>query len=162
MNHFYDFSAKRIDGSQQDLQTLAGQVVLVVNTASACGFTPQLEGLQQLHTRFAAQGLVVMGFPCNQFGQQEKQGNAEIASFCLRNYGVDFPMMAKINVNGSDAHPLFVWLKNQAPGIWGTRAIKWNFTKFLVNRQGQVVRRYGPRTPPSAIADDIAQALHNA
>lgn len=161
MTSFYDFSAQRIDGQPQDLRDCAGQVVLVVNTASACGFTPQLQGLQALHQRFASQGLVVIGFPCNQFGRQEPLANSEIAGFCQRNYGVDFLMMAKVQVNGPQTHPLFAWLKTQAPGVLGTRAIKWNFTKFLIDHQGQVLRRYAPRTPPAALAGDIATALQS-
>lgn len=155
----YDFSATDIAGHAQSLSSYAGKVVLVVNTASACGFTPQLEGLQQLHRRYADQGLVILGFPCNQFGQQDKGSNDEIASFCLRNYGVDFPMMAKIDVNGAQAHPLFVWLKAQAPGLLGTQMIKWNFTKFLVGRDGQVLHRYAPKTSPAQLVPDIEQAL---
>ncbi|MFV0681022.1 glutathione peroxidase [Ottowia sp.] len=134
-------------------------VVLVVNTASACGFTPQLAGLQELHTRYAERGLVVLGFPCNQFGRQEPGDAAEISTFCQRNYGVDFQMMAKIEVNGPNALPLFDWLKQQAPGLLGSTAIKWNFTKFLVGRGGQVVRRYAPNTPPKALIADIEAAL---
>lgn len=159
MSHFYDFSATDIQGTDQAMSAYRGQVVLVVNTASACGFTPQLQGLQALHQTYAAQGLVVLGFPCNQFGKQEPGSNADIASFCLRNYGVDFPMMAKVEVNGRNAHPLFVWLKAQAPGIWGSRMIKWNFTKFLINREGQVLQRYAPRDTPASLATDIEAAL---
>lgn len=159
MTRFYDFSATRIDGHSHTFSAYRGQVVLVVNTASACGFTPQLEGLQQLHQRYANQGLVILGFPCNQFGQQDKGSNAEIASFCQRNYGVDFPMMSKVDVNGAQAHPLFVWLKAQAPGILGTELIKWNFTKFLIGRDGRVLQRYAPRDTPESLAGDIEQAL---
>lgn len=133
--------------------------MLVVNTASACGFTPQFAGLQQLHQRYAGQGLVVLGFPCNQFGQQDKGSNSEIAGFCQRNYGVDFPMMAKVDVNGPQAHPLFQWLKAQAPGILGTQSIKWNFTKFLIGRDGQVRTRYAPRDTPATLVEAIEAAL---
>lgn len=159
MTSFYDFSAPRIDSSTQDFAQYHGQVVLVVNTASACGFTPQLQGLQALHQRYAAQGLVILGFPCNQFGQQDKGSNAEIASFCQRNYGVDFPMMAKVAVNGPQAHPVFAWLKAQAPGILGTTMIKWNFTKFLLGRDGRVLRRYAPKDAPASLVQDIEAAL---
>lgn len=159
MTSFYDFSAPRIDGSTQDFAQYHSQVVLVVNTASACGFTPQLQGLQALHQRYAAQGLVILGFPCNQFGQQDKGSNAEIASFCQRNYGVDFPMMAKVAVNGPQAHPVFAWLKAQAPGILGTTMIKWNFTKFLLGRDGRVLRRYAPKDAPASLVQDIEAAL---
>lgn len=162
MRSFYDFSVTDIAGHSQALSAYAGQVVLVVNTASACGFTPQFEGLQQLHQRYAGQGLVVVGFPCNQFGQQDKGSNSDIASFCQRNYGVDFPMMSKVDVNGAQAHPLFVWLKAQAPGILGTEMIKWNFTKFLLGRDGQVQRRYAPKTAPHTLASDIERALQQA
>lgn len=159
MTSFYAFSATKIDGSTQALADYAGQVVLVVNTASACGFTPQFEGLQQLHQRYADQGLVILGFPCNQFGQQDKGSNADIGSFCQRNYGVQFPMMAKVDVNGAQAHPLFAWLKAQAPGILGTEMIKWNFTKFLIGRDGQVLQRYAPKDAPASMAADIEAAL---
>lgn len=159
MTSFYDFSATSIDGHSQALSSYEGKVVLVVNTASACGFTPQFEGLQQLHQRYAEQGLVIVGFPCNQFGQQDKGSDSEIASFCQRNYGVDFPMMSKVDVNGANAHPLFVWLKAQAPGILGTEMIKWNFTKFLLSRDGRVLKRYAPKDTPQSLAADIQQAL---
>lgn len=159
MPSFYDFSAPDIAGIPQAMSQFAGKVVLVVNTASACGFTPQLSGLQQLHERYAAQGLAVLGFPCNQFGQQDKGSNTEIGSFCQRNYGVAFPMMAKIEVNGNEAHPLFAWLKAQAPGLLGTQMVKWNFTKFLIARDGQAIQRYAPNTAPASIASDIEAAL---
>ncbi len=159
MPSFYDFQATSIDGQTVPLSQYRGQVVLVVNTASACGFTPQLQGLQELHTRYASQGLVILGFPCNQFGQQDKGSNSEIASFCQRNYGVEFAMMAKVDVNGSSAHPLFTWLKAQAPGVLGTQMIKWNFTKFLVGRSGQVLHRYAPTDKPQSLAADIEAAL---
>lgn len=159
MTSFYDFSATRIDGHSHALSDYRGKVVLVVNTASACGFTPQLQGLQQLYQRYADQGLVILGFPCNQFGQQDKGSNAEIASFCQRNYGVDFPMMSKVDVNGAHAHPLFTWLKAQAPGILGTEMIKWNFTKFLLGRDGQVLQRFAPRDTPQSLTPTIEAAL---
>lgn len=159
MTSFYDFSATRIDGRSHALSDYRGKVVLVVNTASACGFTPQLQGLQQLYQRYADQGLVILGFPCNQFGQQDKGSNAEIASFCQRNYGVDFPMMSKVDVNGAHAHPLFTWLKAQAPGILGTEIIKWNFTKFLVGRDGRVLQRFAPRDTPQSLTPAIEAAL---
>ena len=159
MHPLEDFNAHRTDGHSVPLRQYAGQVLLIVNTASACGFTPQLAGLQALHQQYAAQGLVVLGFPCNQFGAQEPGSNAEIAQFCQRNYGVDFPVLAKVEVNGAGAHPLFQWLKAQAPGLLGTQAIKWNFTKFLVGRDGRVIRRYAPQTAPHELAADIEAAL---
>lgn len=159
MANFYDFLVTDITGTRQAMSQYAGQVVLIVNTASACGFTPQLAGLQQLYTRYAARGLVILGFPCNQFGGQDAGSNEEIAVFCQRNYGVDFPMMGKMDVNGAHADPLFVWLKAQAPGLLGTQIIKWNFTKFLLDRSGQVIGRYAPNTAPHSIAPDIEAAL---
>jgi glutathione peroxidase len=136
----------------------AGRVALVVNTASECGFTPQFEGLEGLYRRYAAEGLVVLGFPCNQFGGQEPGTEAEIGAFCQRNYGVTFPMFAKVDVNGDDAHPLFTWLKSERGGLLG-EAIKWNFTKFLVGRNGEVVGRFGSTTKPEDLADAIESAL---
>jgi glutathione peroxidase len=159
MANVYDFEAQTIDGHTVALSSYQGKVLLIVNTASACGFTPQFAGLEKLHLEFASQGLVVLGFPCNQFGSQDPGSNEEIGAFCQMNYGVSFPMMAKVNVNGQDAHPLFAWLKNQAPGLLGSEGIKWNFTKFLVNRQGQVIKRYAPLDKPSGIAADIEAAL---
>jgi len=132
---------------------------LIVNTASACGFTPQFAGLEALQQEFASQGLVILGFPCNQFGSQDPGSNQDIGAFCQKNYGVSFPMMAKIDVNGPQAHPLFQWLKTQAPGVLGSEGIKWNFTKFLVNRQGQVVKRYASLDKPASMSADIAAAL---
>ena len=155
----HDFDALTIDGRTVPLRTYAGQVLLIVNTASACGFTPQFAGLQALHERYGPRGLVVLGFPCNQFGRQDPGSNEEIAGFCQRNYGVDFPMMAKTDVNGPDATPLYRWLTAEAPGFLGSRAIKWNFTKFLVGRDGQVIRRYAPTDRPEALARDIEAAL---
>lgn len=155
----YDFEARTIDGQPAPLKQYAGKVLLVVNTASACGFTPQFAGLQQLHQRYADKGLVVLGFPCNQFGSQDPGTDGEIAQFCQRNYGVDFPMMSKIEVNGAGADPLYKWLTKEAPGLLGTTGIKWNFTKFLIGRNGKVVRRYAPQDKPEALAKDIEAAL---
>lgn len=159
MTSFYDFQATSIAGATVEMSQYRGKVVLVVNTASACGFTPQFEGLQLLHQQHAGRGLAVLGFPCNQFGQQDQGSNATIGSFCQRNYGVQFPMMAKVEVNGALAHPLFAWLKAQAPGIWGTKMIKWNFTKFLIGRDGRVLQRYAPKVTPQSLAADIESAL---
>lgn len=159
MTSIHDFDVQRIDGQALPLKQFQGKVLLIVNTASACGYTPQLSGLQALHQRYGAQGLVVLGFPCNQFGAQEPGGHDEIASFCDLQYGVTFPLMAKIHVNGASADPLYKWLCTQAPGVLGTRFIKWNFTKFLVGRDGQVIRRYAPGHTPAALARDIEHAL---
>jgi glutathione peroxidase len=156
---FYDFSVTTLAGPDLALSTLRGQVVLVVNTASACGFTPQLAGLEALWLARRDQGLVVLGFPCNQFGAQEPGSAPEIQSFCTRRYGVSFPLMAKVDVNGPQAEPLFVWLKAQAPGLLGTQAIKWNFTKFLIGRDGQVLERYAPPTRPEQLQPAIDRAL---
>ncbi len=154
-----DFDALGIDGSKIALSRWDGKVVLIVNTASKCGFTPQFAGLQALWQTWGPRGLVVLGFPCNQFGHQDPGSNDEIASFCQANYGVSFPMMARIDVNGASAHPLYRWLTEQAPGVLGTRAIKWNFTKFLVGRDGKPIRRYAPQDTPDKLAADIEQAL---
>jgi glutathione peroxidase len=154
-----DFEATAIDGRAVALRDYAGQVLLVVNTASACGYTPQFAGLERLHERYAARGFSVIGFPCNQFASQDPGSNEEIAQFCARNYGVSFPMMAKVDVNGGAAHPLYKWLTKEAPGVLGTSFIKWNFTKFLVGRDGRVIKRYGPRDEPAGIAADIEAAL---
>ena len=154
-----DFTAARIDGTPFDFAALQGKAVLVVNTASACGFTPQFAGLEKLHQDYAARGLVVIGFPCNQFGSQDAGSNADIARFCQKNYGVSFAMMEKVEVNGAGAHPLFQWLTRSAPGILGTQAIKWNFTKFLIGKDGQVIKRYGSMDKPEALANDIEAAL---
>jgi glutathione peroxidase len=156
-----DFSATTLEGQDQSLSAYAGTVALVVNTASECGFTPQFAGLEALYERYAGEGLVVLGFPCNQFGGQEPGSEAEIGAFCQRNYGVTFPMFAKVDVNGDDAHPLFTWLKSEKGGLLGD-AIKWNFTKFLVGRDGQVIRRYGSTTKPEDLAADIEAALATA
>ena len=155
----YDFQARTLDGEEKNLADFRGKVLLIVNTASKCGFTPQYQGLQKLYDNFADRGLEVLGFPCNQFGHQEPGGAGEIGAFCEKNYGVGFPMFDKIDVNGDDAHPLFRFLKTEAPGVLGTEAIKWNFTKFLVDRDGRVVRRYAPKDKPEKIADDIEALL---
>ena len=155
----YDFDAQTIDGRTVSLRQYEGRVLLIVNTASACGFTPQFAGLEELHQRYASEGLVVLGFPCNQFGAQDPGSNAEIASFCQLNYGVSFPMMAKTEVNGPEASPLYRWLCAEAPGLLGSKAIKWNFTKFLVGKDGQVIRRYAPQDAPAKLAGDIEAAL---
>lgn len=153
-----DFTATTIDGKQQQLSEFAGDVVLIVNTASECGFTPQFAGLEDLWRSYKDEGLTVVGFPCNQFGGQEPGADDEIGAFCQKNYGVTFPMMAKVDVNGDDAHPVFQWLKTEKGGLLGS-AIKWNFTKFLVGRDGQVIARYAPNTTPEAIGKDIEKAL---
>ncbi len=159
MTTAYDFEAQRIDGSTLSLGSYRGQVLLIVNTASQCGFTPQFEGLEALHEKYAAQGLAVMGFPSNQFGAQDPGSNAEIGAFCLKNYGVSFPMMAKIEVNGRGAAPLYAWLAKEKPGLLGSTAIKWNFTKFLVGRDGQVLKRYAPLDKPASLTKDVEAAL---
>ncbi|MGN0063576.1 MAG: glutathione peroxidase [Nocardioides sp.] len=159
MTTFNDFDAPLIDGTARDLSEYAGQVVLVVNTASKCGFTPQYKGLQQLQETYADRGFTVLGFPCNQFASQEPGDSSEIAEFCDLTFGVTFPLFAKIDVNGSDAHPLWTWMKGEKSGVLGSRGIKWNFTKFLIGRDGQVLARYAPKTTPEAIAADIEAAL---
>ena len=155
----YDFSATSITGKPVKLEQFKGKPLLIVNTASACGFTPQFAGLEELHKTYGAQGLVVLGFPCNQFGAQDSGSNGEIAEFCRLNYGVSFPMMEKIDVNGAGAHPLYQWLSAEAPGLLGSKAIKWNFTKFLVGKDGTVVKRYAPTDTPASMAKDIEAAL---
>lgn len=152
-------SLKTISGDHLQLSDYAGKVLLIVNVASKCGFTNQYKGLQQLHEEFAEQGLVIMGFPCNQFGHQEPGSENDIQSFCELTYGVSFPMFAKVDVNGTHADPLFQWLKNSRPGLLGTEGIKWNFTKFLVSRHGEVLKRFAPSTAPEALRDDIKDAL---
>lgn len=158
MSTIYDFNAERMDGDLQPFADFEGQVLLIVNTASKCGFTPQFEGLEALHQQYKDQGLVVVGFPCNQFGSQDPGSNEEIGAFCQKNYGVSFPMMAKVDVNGKEAHPIFNWLKAQKGGVL-TDGIKWNFTKFLIGHDGQVLDRYAPTTKPDAIKGDIEKAL---
>jgi glutathione peroxidase len=155
----YDFSAQTIDGKTRKLADYKGQVLLVVNTASKCGFTPQYKGLEEIYRRFKDRGFAVLGFPCNQFGAQEPGPESEIAEFCEMNYGVTFPMFAKVDVNGDGAHPLFKHLTRAKKGLLGSEAIKWNFTKFLVGKDGQVIERYAPTTAPEAIVKDIEQAL---
>ncbi|GAP35973.1 glutathione peroxidase [Piscinibacter sakaiensis] len=155
----YDFEATGIDGRPLSLAEHRGKVLLIVNTASACGFTPQFGGLEALWQAYADRGLVIVGFPSNQFGGQDPGSNDEIAGFCQRNYGVSFPMMAKVDVNGANAHPLWQWLKTQAPGLLGTEAVKWNFTKFLVGRDGRVLKRYAPTDTPESLKADIEKAL---
>jgi glutathione peroxidase len=155
----HDFTLPALDGGSLNLADYAGQVVLVVNTASACGFTPQYAGLEQLWRDYRERGLVVLGCPCDQFGHQEPGDAAEIRAFCTARFGVSFPLSAKIEVNGSNAHPLYHHLTQAAPGLLGTEAIKWNFTKFLVDRQGRVVRRYAPATAPAELARDIEALL---
>lgn len=158
MSTIYDFTAECMDGTSQAFADYKGKVLLIVNTASKCGFTPQFEGLEALYQQYKEQGLVVIGFPCNQFGAQDPGTNEEIGTFCQKNYGVSFPMMAKIDVNGKDAHPIFDWLKDQKGGLL-IDGIKWNFTKFLIGADGQVIDRYAPTTKPDALKADIEQAL---
>ena len=155
----WDFEAQTITGKKLPLSAHRGQVMLIVNTASQCGFTPQFEGLEALWQRFKDQGLVILGFPSNEFGGQDPGSDSEIASFCQMNYGVSFPMMAKVQVNGAKAHPLYQWLTAEAPGLLGSKAIKWNFTKFLVGRDGRVIKRYAPQDAPAKLAGDIEAAL---
>lgn len=159
MGTVYDFEALQINGQPVPLSQFRGQVMLIVNTASACGFTPQFAGLEELHETYGNRGLVVLGFPCNQFGAQDAGSNDEIAEFCQLNYGVSFPMMAKIDVNGAQAHPLYQWLTQEAPGLLGSKAIKWNFTKFLIGKDGAVLKRYAPTATPASLAKDIETAL---
>ena len=159
MPTLYDFSAADLSGAEVPLSRFKGQVVLVVNTASQCGFTPQYAGLERLHEDLAGRGLAVLGFPCNQFGGQEPGEAAEIADFCTTRFDVHFPLFAKIEVNGADAHPLYKWLKGAAKGLLGSEAIKWNFTKFLIDRDGRAVTRYAPNTTPEAIRPDIERLL---
>lgn len=153
------FSADLLQGGTQSLGDYAGKILLIVNTASKCGFTPQYEGLEALYQRYTSRGLVILGFPCNQFGDQEPGSANEIASFCQINYGVSFPMFARIEVNGEHTHPLFQYLKKSARGLLGSEGIKWNFTKFLLNREGEVLKRYAPATAPASLAEDIEALL---
>ena len=158
MTTAYDFSATSIDGAPRELAEYRGKVLLIVNTATQCGFTPQLTGLETLYSEYAGRGLVVLGFPCNQFGSQNPDGDEATATFCQKNYGVSFPMFSEIEVNGDEAHPLYQWLKKEKGGL-GPSKIKWNFTKFLVDTEGNVVKRYGSTTKPEKIAGDIEKLL---
>jgi glutathione peroxidase len=159
MMNVYDFTVKTIRGEEQSLADYRGKVLLIVNTASKCGFTPQYKELQELYEQYRDRGFVVLGFPCNQFGHQEPGTEEEIEQFCQVNYGVTFPMFAKVDVNGENAHPLFQYLKEKAPGVFGTKAIKWNFTKFLVDRNGNVVARFASQTKPSELKSEIEKWL---
>ena len=159
MSGIHDFTATTLDGREQSLADYKGKVVLIVNTASKCGFTPQYEGLEKLHQEYGPRGLVVLGFPCNQFGAQEPGDAAEIANFCSLTYHVSFPMFAKVDVNGENAHPLYRYLKAEKPGLLGTEGIKWNFTKFLVGKDGEVVERYAPATKPEELRKAIEALL---
>ena len=159
MTTIYDFEALSIEGKPSQLSSQRGKVLLIVNTASACGFTPQFAGLEKLWETYRDKGLVIVGFPSNEFGGQDPGSNGEIATFCQRNYGVSFPMMGKVKVNGADAHPLWQWLTAEAPGLLGTKAVKWNFTKFLVGKDGKVLKRYAPNDAPESLAKDIEAAL---
>lgn len=156
---FYDIDVQDISGQPHSLADYRGKVLLIVNTASKCGFTPQFEGLQSLHRELKDKGLDVLGFPCNQFMNQDPADNSEISQFCSLNYGVDFPMFAKIEVNGPNTHPLYEFLKSEAKGLLGSEKIKWNFTKFLVNKEGKVVKRYPPTAKPESIRGDIEKLL---
>ena len=155
INKFHELSATRLDGSEVRMSDYQGKVVLIVNTASQCGFTPQYAGLEKLYRNYAGRGLVILGFPCNQFGAQEPGDAAEIAKFCSLSYEVTFPMFAKVDVNGAKAHPIYQFLKSEKSGLFGTEGIKWNFTKFLVNKQGEVVDRFAPSTKP----EDLSKAI---
>jgi glutathione peroxidase len=159
MASIYDFTAKSLQGKDVPLSDFKDKVLLIVNTASKCGFTPQYAGLETLYEKLSGKGLTILGFPCNQFGQQEPDGPEEIGAFCQRNYGVSFPMFDKIDVNGPKAHPLYQYLKDEQPGVLGTKNIKWNFTKFLVDRGGKVVERFAPMTKPEDIEKSIAKVL---
>ena len=159
MPSIYDFDVRTLAGETVSLGQFRGKVLLIVNTASECGFTPQYRGLQTLYETYRARGLEVLGFPCNQFGKQEPGGSANIAAFCEMNYGVTFPMFEKIEVNGAGAHPLYRWLTHEVPGVLGLEAIKWNFTKFLVGREGTVAKRYAPTTKPEQLTGDIELLL---
>jgi glutathione peroxidase len=159
MTTVFDFTAQDIAGKDIDLSAYRGKVLLIVNTASKCGFTPQYKGLQALFEKYRERGLEVLGFPCNQFGHQEPGDEAAISEFCELNFGVDFPLFGKIDVNGDNAHPLYRHLKEEAPGLLGSKAVKWNFTKFLVNRDGKVVKRYAPTDKPESLAKDVEALL---
>lgn len=155
----YKFEALDMKGQLQPLSNYKGDVLLIVNTASKCGFTPQFEGLEKLYHSYKDDGLNILGFPCNQFGKQEPGSNEEIQEFCQLNYGVSFPMFAKVDVNGKDAHPLFQYLSKEAPGLLGSKTIKWNFTKFLVDREGNVIERFPPQTTPAEIEEAIKKMI---
>jgi glutathione peroxidase len=155
----YDFTAKRLDGREESLAAYRGKVLLIVNTASACGFTPQYAGLEALHEKLGPSGFAILGFPCNQFGAQEPGSESEIGAFCRKNYGVTFPMFAKVEVNGTGAHPLYKYLKDAKPGLLGTEAIKWNFTKFLIGKDGEPVARYAPNIKPEDLEAPIRKLL---
>ena len=159
MSTAYDFSATSIDGKPVSLDTYRGKAMLVVNVASKCGFTPQYTGLEALYRKFKDQGLVVLGFPCDQFGHQEPGDEAEIKNFCALNYEVSFPLFAKVDVNGEDAHPLYKWMKKEKSGLLGSEAVKWNFTKFLIDRHGAVLKRYAPTDTPAKIEKDLGAVL---
>jgi glutathione peroxidase len=159
MASIYDFTAKSLQGKDVPLSEFRDKVLLIVNTASKCGFTPQYEGLEKIYEKLHGEGLTVLGFPCNQFGHQEPGSEDEIGAFCQKNYGVSFPMFAKIDVNGEDAHPLYKFLKKQEKGVLGTQAIKWNFTKFLIDKDGNPVERYGSTTKPEDLEGDIRKLL---
>ena len=159
MTTAYDFSAKTLDGEEQALAAHQGKAMLIVNTASKCGFTPQYTGLEKLYEKYQDKGLVVLGFPCDQFGHQEPGDAEEIRNFCSLNYDVTFPLYEKIEVNGGNAHPLWKWLKKEKPGLLGMEAVKWNFTKFLIDKQGKVVKRYAPTDTPEKIEKDLASVL---
>lgn len=159
MSSIYDFTATLLTGAETPLAEYRGDVMLIVNTASKCGFTPQYEGLQKLYETYEPQGLEILGFPCNQFGNQEPGDAGEIGAFCAKNYGVTFPMFARVDVNGANTHPLFAWLKRERPGLLGSQAIKWNFTKFLVDRDGKATARHATTTPPAALAAEIQTLL---
>lgn len=159
MDNFYSFKVKKADGSTMSLEQFKGKPVLVVNVASKCGYTKQYAGLEELYKKYAAQGFMILGFPCNQFGAQEPGSDSDIQSFCSLNYGVSFPVLSKIEVNGSGTDPLYAWMKSAAPGVLGTEAIKWNFTKFLIDRQGNVVDRYAPTVEPVELEKPVERAL---
>lgn len=159
MSLIYDFTIKLLDGQTVSLNTYSGKALLIVNTASKCGFTPQYDGLEALHQKYEKEGLVILGFPCNQFGKQEPGSSDAIGQFCQKNYGVSFTMADKVDVNGPNAIPLYRYLKTEKPGIMGTQAIKWNFTKFLVGRTGTVLKRYASQVKPEDLANDIEQAI---
>ena len=159
MSNVFDFKAKSLDGKEIDLKQFQGKVLLIVNTASQCGFTPQYKELEEIYRQFKDKGVDVLGFPCNQFGRQEPGTAEEIGTFCERNFGISFPLFDKIDVNGDEAHPLFKYLKSEAPGLMGTEAIKWNFTKFLVRKDGTVYKRYAPQTAPKELVNDIEKLL---